>query len=149
MFALVSHLTFRPSLPTAPPSRSQHRRWRPCVMPFITYTRRRNSLILLIRSWDQLDFHPLSVTLLGTVAYHNNWDNDRLAKEREIRRTRILRTDHNESHAATAELSFALPVFCKLGPDACEGLTNLVASSLKVSTRTNSTGSFTPSDPTR
>ena len=62
----------------------------------------------------QLDFHPLSVTLLGTVANQNRWDNDRLAKEWASRRTRVLRTDYNESLAATIELSLASPMFCKL-----------------------------------
>jgi len=67
---------------------------------------------------EQLDYHPLSVTLLATVAYHNRWDNDRLAREWEVHWMRVLGTDHNESLATTIELLLASPIFRKLGPDA-------------------------------
>jgi hypothetical protein len=46
------------------------------------------------------------------------WDYDRLAKEWDVRRAQVLRTDHNESLAATIELSLASPTFRKLGPNA-------------------------------
>ena len=39
---------------------------------------------------------------------------------------RVLWTDYNESLAATIELSFASPTFCKLGPDA-PGLLGVIA----------------------
>ena len=75
---------------------------------------------------QRLDFHALSITLLATTASDNVWDHDRLAKEWDLHRARVLRTDHNESLAATIELSLASPTFSKLGPSA-RGLLGVVA----------------------
>jgi tetratricopeptide (TPR) repeat protein len=67
---------------------------------------------------QQLDFHPLSITLLATVAHQNRWDTDRLAQEWGQRGMSVLQTQHNRSLAATLELSFASPLFQEHGPDA-------------------------------
>jgi len=67
---------------------------------------------------QQLDFHPLSITLLATVAHHNKWDVGRLASEWDSNRTDILRTDHNRGLAATIGLSLSSLMFQELGPDA-------------------------------
>ena len=66
----------------------------------------------------RLDFHALSITLLATTASHNMWDYDRLAQEWDAHRTQVLRTDYDESLAATIELSLASPTFRGLGPGA-------------------------------
>jgi hypothetical protein len=67
---------------------------------------------------ERLDFHALSIKLLATTASHNAWDPDRLVKEWDAQRVKVLQTDYDESLAATIELSLTSPTFHSLGPDA-------------------------------
>jgi len=69
---------------------------------------------------QQLDFHPLSITLLATTASQNMWDYNRLVQEWDTHHTQVLQTDYNGSLEKTIELSLTAPTFLKLGTDARE-----------------------------
>ena len=67
---------------------------------------------------QQLDGHPLSTTLLATVARQNGWSPERLVKEWEERQTGTLQTEYRLRLATTIELSLRSPMFKWLGPEA-------------------------------
>ena len=70
----------------------------------------------------ELDFHPLSITLLATVAQQNRWNTERLTTDWERQRTGVLRARNLGSLAATVELSLASSMFQELGPNGREVL---------------------------
>ena len=69
---------------------------------------------------EQLDYHPLSITLLATVAQYNQWDASRLMMEWDRQRTGMLHVQPSGSLATTIELSLASPMFQNLGPHSRE-----------------------------
>jgi tetratricopeptide (TPR) repeat protein len=88
-----------------------------CDIFYDIYTDRGRSNIIS-NLLERLDFHALSITLLATTASHNAWGYDRLAKEWDTQRARVLQTDYNKSLAATIELSLTSPTFRSLGANA-------------------------------
>jgi tetratricopeptide (TPR) repeat protein len=67
---------------------------------------------------QQLDCHPLSITLLAATASHNRWDPDQVAEKWNTQRMQALQTDYNGGLAATIEICLSSPTFCSLGPNA-------------------------------
>ena len=65
----------------------------------------------------ELNSHPSSVTLLGTVAHQNKWDNKRLAREWKQRQTCVPQTGCNRNLARTNKLIILSSMFRALGPD--------------------------------
>ena len=66
---------------------------------------------------ERLDFHPLSITILATVASQKLWDYHRILEEWKKQKVKVLKTGHG-SLAATIEVSLESPTFRELGPQA-------------------------------
>ncbi|KAF9789220.1 hypothetical protein BJ322DRAFT_526902 [Thelephora terrestris] len=70
---------------------------------------------------ERLDFHPLSITILATVASRKSWDYQRILEEWEKQKVKVLQTNHESLHlAASIEVSLDSPTFKNLGPKARE-----------------------------
>ena len=70
---------------------------------------------------ERLDFHPLSITILATVASQKSWDYRRISEEWKKQKVKVLKTGHG-SLAATIEVSLDSPTFRELDPQAREVL---------------------------
>ena len=78
---------------------------------------------LVERLLERLDFHPLSITILATVASQKLWDYHRILTEWEKQKVKVLQTGHrSQSLAATIEVCLDSPTFKELGPQAREVL---------------------------
>ena len=95
-----------------------------------------------ISEW--LDFYPLSIILLATVAQHDQWDTNRLTVEWERQRTGALHSYRSGSLAATMN-SRSAPQFSGNSALMPVSFLKLSLPSLKVSTRSTSIGYFRPS----
>ena len=67
----------------------------------------------------RLNFHPLSMTPLATVAHQNDGNNTQLVREWEKRQIGVLQTKHHTGLTTTIELRAASPkMFQGPNPDA-------------------------------
>ena len=69
---------------------------------------------------QQLNFHPLSISLLAKVAYHNTWGYKQLSQEWNAQCTQVLLTGSNGGLEKVIKLLFTSLAFRKLGPNACD-----------------------------
>ena len=68
---------------------------------------------------EQLDFRPLPITLLATLARHNDWDANWMAQQWYWHRTPALLADHNKIPVAIVELSLSSSLVIRdFGPEA-------------------------------
>jgi len=68
---------------------------------------------------EQLDFRPLPITLLATLARHKDWDANWMAQQWYWCHKPALLADHNKTLAAIVELSLSSSlVFRDFGPEA-------------------------------
>ena len=84
---------------------------------FYRIYRQREQSNLISSVLEELNFHPLSITLLVTVVHQNRWGTDRVMREWEACQMSVLQTKHDKSLAATIELLLASPLFQDLGPN--------------------------------
>ena len=73
----------------------------------------------------QLDYHPLSITVLAQVSSQNSWGYEQILKEWEGKKAKILETglsERDQCLAASIEVSVGSPTFKALGYQAREVL---------------------------